>query len=59
VDAVINALVILFFVMAYQHRPAVMFSPGGLTTKAAQLLLEVTLLYLIMTDWWRQRHPVG
>src|SRR5690348_7607918 len=40
VGAVINALVILFFVMAYQHRPAVMFSPGGLVTKAAQLLLE-------------------
>jgi hypothetical protein len=29
VGAVINALVILFFVMAYLHRPAVMFSPGG------------------------------
>lgn len=51
VGAVINALVILFFVMAYLHRPAVMFSPGGLATKAAQLLLEVSLLYLIMTGW--------
>jgi hypothetical protein len=59
IGAVINALVILFFVMAYQQRPAVMFSPGGLATKAAQLLLEVSLLSLIMTDWWRKRHPVN
>ena len=50
----INALVILFFVMAYQNRPTVMFSPGGLATKAAQLLLEVSLLYLIITDWRRK-----
>jgi hypothetical protein len=54
VGAVINALVILFFVMAYQNRPTVMFSPGGLATKAAQLLLEVSLLYLIITDWRRK-----
>ena len=45
--AVINALVILFFLMAYQARPAVLFSPGGLVTKLAQLLLEASLLYLI------------
>src|SRR5947209_19638750 len=32
VGAVINALVILFFAMAYIHRPAVMFSAGGLVT---------------------------
>jgi|SRR5579884_1046961 len=55
VGAVMNALVILFFVMAYLHRPAVMFSPGGLVTKAAQLLLEVSLLYLIMTGWHHSR----
>ena len=58
VGAAINALVILFFVMAYQHRPEVMFSPGGLATKAAQVLLEVSLLYLIITDWWRERRKM-
>jgi hypothetical protein len=50
VGAVINALVILFFVMAYLNRPLVMFSAGGLVTKVAQLLLEGCLLYLIITD---------
>lgn len=59
VGAVINALVILFFVMAYLNRPAVMFSPGGLTTKTAQLLLEVSLLFLIITGWHRSRHEAG
>ncbi len=58
VGAVINALVILFFVMAYQNRPAVMFSPGGLATKAAELLLEVSLLYLITTDLRRERRKI-
>ena|SRR5258708_2943832 len=57
--AVINALVILFFVMAYLNRPAVMFSPGGLITKAAQLLLEVVLLTLIITGWYRSRRQMG
>jgi hypothetical protein len=55
VGAVINALVILFFIMAYMHRPAVIFSPGGLATKAAQLLLEACLLYLIITGWHHSR----
>jgi hypothetical protein len=55
VGAVINALVILFFVMAYLHRPVVMFSPGGLATKAAQLLLEVCLIALIVSGWHRSR----
>lgn len=55
VGTMINALVILFFVMAYANRPAVMFSPGGLATKAAQLLLEVCLLVLIVAGWRRSR----
>jgi hypothetical protein len=46
--AVTNALVMLFFVMAYLERPSVMFSPGGIATKGAQLLLEVSLIYLII-----------
>jgi len=59
VGAVINALVILLFVMAYLNRPAVMFSPGGLITKAAQLLLEVVLLALIITGWHRSGRQMG
>lgn len=51
VGAIINALVILFFAMAYVHRPSVMFSAGGLTTKIAELLLEVCLLVLIAAGW--------
>jgi hypothetical protein len=49
IGAVINALVVLFFINLYQARPAVMFSAGGVATKVAQLLLEATLIYLIFT----------
>jgi hypothetical protein len=60
IGAVINALVILFFVQLYQNRSVVLFSPGGLVSKAAQLLLEATLLYLIAASWLRaRRQPVG
>jgi hypothetical protein len=55
VGAVINALVILFFLNLYRDRPEVLFSPGGLISKLAQLLLEATLIYLIVTDWLRAR----
>jgi hypothetical protein len=47
----INALVILFFFNLYKGRPAVMFSPGGLISKIAQILLEATLLYVIAVNW--------
>ena len=53
IGVVINALVLLFFFQMYQNRPVVIFSPGGLASKAAQLLLEVGLIYLIITDWRR------
>jgi hypothetical protein len=49
--AFINALVILFFFNMYQNRPAVMFSPGGLVSKVAQILLEVALIYVIAVNW--------
>jgi hypothetical protein len=59
IGAAINALVILFFLQLYMNRPAVLFSPGGLISKVAQLLLEVGLIYLIITDWRRsRRQPV-
>jgi hypothetical protein len=49
--AFINAMVILFFFSMYQNRPAVMFSPGGLVSKSAQILLEVALVYVIAVNW--------
>lgn len=55
IGALINALVMLFFFKLYQGRPSVMFSPGGIVTKIPQLLLEVTLIYLIVSDWLRAR----
>jgi hypothetical protein len=51
IGILINALVILFFFRMYQSRPEVIFSAGGLATKAAQLLLEVTLIYLLISSW--------
>lgn len=49
--AFINAMVILFFFNLYKDRPAVMFSPGGLVSKIAQILLEVALIYVIVAFW--------
>lgn len=49
--AFMNAMVILFFFSMYQNRPAVMFSPGGLVSKVAQVLLEVALVYVIAVNW--------
>lgn len=49
--AFINAVVILFFFSMYQDRPAVMFSPGGLVSKIAQILLEVALIYVIAMNY--------
>lgn len=58
VGAVINALVLLVFFTVYLDRPAVLFSPGGLISKAAQVLLEASLLALILMGWrHHQRRP--
>lgn len=54
--AFINALVILSFFSMYQNRPAVMFSPGGLVSKIAQILLEVALIYVIAVNWKRNQN---
>jgi hypothetical protein len=51
--AFINAMVILFFFNMYQDRPAVIFSPGGLISKIAQILLEMALIYVIVLVWKR------
>ena len=49
--AFINAMVLLFFFNLYQDRPAVIFSPGGLISKIAQVLLEIALIYVIVLVW--------
>jgi hypothetical protein len=59
VGAGVNLLVILFFVLAHLGRPAVLFSPGGLATKGAQVLLEISLLALIVMSWRRQHSTEG
>jgi hypothetical protein len=46
-----NFMVILFFFSTYQTRPEVMFSPGGLISKLAQILLEILLLFVLVTNW--------
>jgi hypothetical protein len=51
----INAMVILFFFSMYQDRPAVMFSPGGLVSKSAQILLEVALVFVIAVNWKKRK----
>lgn len=55
VGILINSLVVLFFFNLYKDRPTVLFSPGGLVSKIPQLLLELTLIYLIIVDWSRSR----
>ncbi len=49
VGAVGNALVMFMFFSMYSARPAVLLSPGGLTSKVAQVALEIVLLYAILT----------
>jgi hypothetical protein len=46
--AVMNATVILFYMVAYQDREVVLYSTGGLISKALQLVLETSLIYLIL-----------
>ncbi len=47
IGAIINALVIFFFFSMYKNQVSVIVSAGGLTTKIAQILLEMSLIYLI------------
>lgn len=47
----INFMVILFFFSMYQTHPEVMFSPGGFLSKLAQILLEILLLLMLITNW--------
>lgn len=47
IGAMINALVVFFFFAMYKNQVSVIVSAGGLTTKIAQILLEMSLIYLI------------
>ena len=53
--AFINAVVVLFFFNLYKNRPAVMLSPGGWVSKAAQILLEVALIFVIVAVWKKRK----
>jgi len=53
IGAVINALVIAMFFSAYASRPDVLLSIPGLGTKIPEILLEISLIYLIVI--YRQR----
>lgn len=54
--AFMNAMVILFFFSLYQNRPAVILSPGGLVSKASQILLEIALVAVIVLVWKRRKN---
>jgi hypothetical protein len=47
--AVLNAIPIVVFYAAYAERPDIMLSAPGLISKIAQVLLEIGLIYLIVT----------
>ena len=55
IGALINGMVLLAFFNFYAERPSVLLSPGGLTSKAAQILLELVLLALIFSQSTRAR----
>ena len=52
---IMNTMVLLFFFNMYQNRPAVIFSPGGLVSKIAQILLEFALFYVIAVNWKKSK----
>jgi hypothetical protein len=53
---VMNTLVIAFFFIMYINQPEIMFSLPGLGTKIPQILLEVGLIYLIITH---RKQPIN
>jgi len=44
-------LSIQFFISIYQTRPEVMFTPSGLVSKLAEILLDISLLLALVTNW--------
>jgi hypothetical protein len=53
--AFINFMVILFFFSMYQTRLEVILSPGGIASKLAQILLEISLLLVLVSNWKRSK----
>jgi hypothetical protein len=49
IGAIINAIPIVVFYAAYAGRPDIMLSAAGLIAKTSQILLEISLIYLIVT----------
>jgi len=49
IGAIINAIPIIVFYAAYAGRPDIMLSAAGLIAKISQILLEIGLIYLIVT----------
>jgi len=47
--AIVNAIPIVVFYAAYAGKPDVMLSAAGLIAKTSQILLEIGLIYLIVT----------
>lgn len=47
--AIINIFSIIVFYAMYSDQPDVMFSAAGLISKISQMLLEIGLIYLIVT----------
>ena len=49
--AIINGFAILVFYASYANLPDVLWSTAGLITKIAQIILEIGLIYLIVTAY--------
>jgi len=49
IGAVLNLIPIVVFYAAYAGRTDIMLSAPGLITKIAQVLLEISLIYLVVT----------
>jgi hypothetical protein len=47
--AAVNTFTICVFYATYAVRPAIMLSAAGLLTKIAQVILEIGLIYLVVT----------
>lgn len=57
VSAVINGAATFFFFRLYQGSPEVLLTTGRFATTAAQMLLELVLVYLIAASFQRIRGP--
>ena len=49
IGAIFNAIVITMFIMLYIERSGVLFSVPSLITKSAQIILEIGLIFLLVS----------